>query len=1462
MDASSHDGSKIEAVFMVIVFLFIMISTPFGAIGQDKKLEGGGESSIHQKSLEPSQSHFDRQKSQQSSPNFNPITSGVDLNSISGDYTIYEHDQMWNRNPNPNTNWDFRLFGQGEPAGNINGDNMDDFIVTGSQKTAVFFGGNTSIEPDQIIDRKLKPVGDLNGDGYADAVAVDTMDNHYIYEGSSTGYNQVSSTLNDLDPTNFNILGFIDFNQDGREDIFAYSETTGEIKLTLGSNNFGDILVDDSYGTVLSSLPKKVIAKNIDQDPWVEIVEFSGGNGDGQIKVFEYYNLEEIFLQATSFGFNPSFEDARQTDLHLIDVNANEHDDIYISLGRDSPKYVMEYDTTDSAYLTPTEILDGELVPAGDLNNDGRHDFIMGDPNDNYSPHIAYGSSDLSTSLSLDVELGGNNSSNWSWEMGYNPYSSFGDLNGDDIDDAILAHNAISENGISYGRRILFGSEEETDNSEFQLYPRAYFFNVIYEVEELGDVNGDGVDDFGMAFYDQGKVEIYYGGSSISESPDQSFSSGYYLEGMTKGDFTGDGTTDIAIISQGNTGYQIEFFEGGSSFNRLKSIPLSDFQDAEVNHALGINNIGDVNGDGSSDILIGSGLASDTTGGDSYLNQAYLFLGGSSISSIPENVLNMDPSGDFFSTNIGAAASATSLGDLNGDGLNDFAVGSPLKGSSEVTGEVYVYLSNGNTPSNENEPIRLTPSMSSWFGLDLVAGDVNGDGLKDLAISATTTDTVARIYYGGQNFGDGPDQSLALPNFVSEGSETNIMLASLEAVPDFDNDGKDELIIGSSNTQNHAALYTNIDTDNPTSSLIKGANSDASLGGTHFFNKHGTMATGDFTNNGELDLVISQFNDNSDGISTSRIYRYALTLPLTITSVEDIPNDQGGEVRVNVGGYLMNQTSGYDSLAVQRMTANDVWKTLITDSGANSYDVPVPRTQPTNNNEVDYSYTFRVLAYKDTVIAGSQQVTGRAFDNISPPQVQGVSLIEQEGTKELSWQVPDIGDLENYLIYHLDSDGQLPDTPIDSTGNTSFTLPGNYEGVQKFVIAARDTNNNVGEVSAPVDAIYPKTVEYATEGGWDLIGLPVEANPDSMQSLLEDLMIYEYDGGYNQVTQLEKGKGYWAKFSDPEVEKRSLEGLPFTEFTVDLKKGWNLVSGVGGKLPVESIQGPDEILLTETLFAFNETYVDSDTLRPGYGYWIRASSAGTVTFTHPGFSQSQTGTEKKTKNALTRKREEVTKEFNKIKITNGTHSRVLFFGEELPDEVNKLQYSLPPLPPGDAFDARFEEGTRLVEHKEANIQLQKIGNESITLRLDGPKISSQEKFIIKEYVDGKLHEKYKISPSKEFHLKNKKTDSIYLSPEGFASMNQDIPKKFNLEQNYPNPFNPSTQIEYAITEQAEVTLQVFNILGKKVRTLVHEEQSAGNYKVTFNGSDLASGVYLYRLRAGDKVDTKKFILVK
>jgi hypothetical protein len=122
----------------------------------------------------------------------------------------------------------------------------------------------------------------------------------------------------------------------------------------------------------------------------------------------------------------------------------------------------------------------------------------------------------------------------------------------------------------------------------------------------------------------------------------------------------------------------------------------------------------------------------------------------------------------------------------------------------------------------------------------------------------------------------------------------------------------------------------------------------------------------------------------------------------------------------------------------------------------------------------------------------------------------------------------------------------------------------------------------------------------------------------------------------------------------------------------------------------------------------------------------------------------------------------------------------------------------------------------------------------------------------------------------------KTTNGGFTFTTGIESKNNTIPKSYALYQNYPNPFNPVTKIKFDITSgfpstegrpvgargNDRVVLKVYDILGKEISTLVNEKLQPGSYEVEFDGSNLPSGVYFYKLSAGNYVGTKRMILIK
>lgn len=1453
---------------------------------------------------------------------------GVNYSSVGQRYVTFDPDQSWNRNPNPNPKYNFRMYGQGQPAGDINGDGIDDYIVTGiardertamledkTGKTAVYYGDSTlspSTTPDQLIYDRLIPVGDINGDGYADAVREvpsyqysSSSDNYaYIYKGTANGYQKTSKYLTSGFNQGNEQFGFIDLNHDGYDDVICYYSNYSSSAYIYWGAPLSDITSTPLYFS-LTSDPKRIEVADIDQDSLLEIVEYSSYIG-GQIKIFQedtVRNSTPVQQSSTTFTSLP-ISSSHLPEFNLIDSDGDGYLDFYAYDNTVTPvsnsQYLARYDTTQTySNIYPVNItLSGtplRLYPIGDINDNGITDFV-GNDSDSTSTKANLYIDALSGGNSLQWgSLAGHSSTDWYWDVEYNPYGSFGDLNGDGVDDALISHQEQNSGNRSMGRRILVGSTSNSYNSVFQLYDYNNYYSIVEETKNVGDVNGDGIDDFAVNYYDQNKTEVFFGDSTLSQTPSLVLNLGFSPMGITSGDFNGDGISDIAVsgfVNNYNGDSQLNIYYGGANMdaNADFSLKASDFESVTYPDFYNIKNIGDVNADSTDDFFVGSSYASDSTStGPKYLNQGYIFYGSSSISSSPDVTIQLSSDTSY----VWAGESSAALGDVNGDGIDDFAVGNAgVRHADGTSGNVEVFYGGSGKSFNSPDKV-LTPERTAYgFGYRIAAGDFNGDGANDIAVDVNNTGysemgnppTLIYVYNGGPNFDINADHFLNIPTDVVGGtsgyqSEVQFAYSDMEVIPDFTNNGMDELLFTTApwGGYTNAAIFAFINKESYPSAYLKAPNQDASLGGRL------NVAIGDFNADGEIDAILPQLLDDNDANFSSRFYRYDLTTPLTLTSVEDVPDDQGGWVRVHAGGFLMdamNQNAyGLDSWGVWRMTPDSTWTNVATvqpfSDGAHYVDVHVPKTQPTNVDTVDFSYTFKIVAFSNSkVVAATDPLSGKAYDNVAPGQVQGLAVQGQSSPKlklktvsrTLSWNTVDANDVSEYDIYPLNADGTIADTTVGSSTSTSFILPDAFEGVQNFVVKARDEHNNYGKASSPASAIYPKPIQYREKKGWNLVSFPMDASDfDVLTQMVKDSTsapVYEYDGSYQQVTQLQAGKGYWMKLARD--DNFDITRLPATKLTLNLKKGWNLVSGVGGDMPLSAISDPDGILIKGTAYEFDQAYTSSDTLRPGMGYWIRTSQAGTVTLTHPKLvtTKAKAKLKEKTSDTFAEKAKKVENTFDNVTISDGSHSTKLYFGNTLPQGISKLSYSLPPLPPGKAFDARFKGDSRLVEDAEMYIKLGNPTKDPLTLKVQVQSLAKYSKFTVKEFSNGQLLSQYTVDANKETELKHNDTDAIYVAPAGGPMAKSETPTEFKLQQNYPNPFNPTTQIKYSVAKTAPVKLEVFNILGKRVATLVNKQQKPGRYEVTFDGSHLASGMYLYRLKAGNHVMTKKLILAK
>jgi len=404
----------------------------------------------------------------------------------------------------------------------------------------------------------------------------------------------------------------------------------------------------------------------------------------------------------------------------------------------------------------------------------------------------------------------------------------------------------------------------------------------------------------------------------------------------------------------------------------------------------------------------------------------------------------------------------------------------------------------------------------------------------------------------------------------------------------------------------------------------------------------------------------------------------------------------------------------------------------------------------------------------------------------------------------------------------------------------TFYLKDRIDGSYVFVNMKNQSSYNLTE-----PAITSLNISYrgscsmvSVNNEWNMLSVPVLAEDMALSNLFSTATspAYGYDNGYVMEDTLAAGVGYWLKFGGDEVIQ--ICGALMGD-TVQVKAGWNMIGTFEEDIPVSQITTTPPGIIATYFFGFNDGYNIADTLKSGKGYWVRVTEDGVLNLNSGSLAKG--GEEEQIA--------KVDQEWGKIKITDSEGKSITLYASE--EEMELSLYELPPSPPTGIFDARYSSG-KLVESLTSEKTIQ-ISSEKypITIRAEGISIR------IRDRIDGKILDE-ELNSGEEIRITNNKITSIEVTGRITGGM----PITYKLYQNYPNPFNPSTTIKFAVPEESNVNLSIYNVLGELVSTLVNEEMKPGYYEYEFNASNLASGIYLYRIKAGSFVETKKMTLMK
>jgi M6 family metalloprotease-like protein len=377
-------------------------------------------------------------------------------------------------------------------------------------------------------------------------------------------------------------------------------------------------------------------------------------------------------------------------------------------------------------------------------------------------------------------------------------------------------------------------------------------------------------------------------------------------------------------------------------------------------------------------------------------------------------------------------------------------------------------------------------------------------------------------------------------------------------------------------------------------------------------------------------------------------------------------------------------------------------------------------------------------------------------------------------------------------------------------------------------------------------------------GGWQSVSIGAILSDYSATSVFPTAIgqVYAYVPGQGYVvkTILENGPGYWAKFGSAQSLAHS--GLILDSISIRVSRGWNLIGSISDKVPKLSICTEPPGIIT-SMYYYDGGYhylTNSDSLKPGRGYWLNSTSNGNVLLLRNFQCPENEGMD--------------LAGFDKFKITDseGRTQDLYVANVDIDTALVEFDRSLPPPIPEIDFDARFNYGEFIkavsVDSGEVDLEIDVQTNAyPITLSWEINPANGIEYSFISDSGIGKIssinltNSKLTIGESSQGKIKlfgKVSNSSIY-----------NIPEKFELLQNYPNPFNPSTVIEFSLPEDvSNVKLSIYNALGEKVAELVNSSLTAGKYQYQWNASNVATGMYIYELRTDKFVSVKKMMLIR
>ncbi len=861
-----------------------------------------------------------------------------------------------------------------ENIGDVNGDGLDDLIQVRNFvkderrdnkeiftfKTFLTYGGDDfSLDYDELFYNKLYPLGDLNGDGFDDAIGIEVNEeseqNIYLYKGSSSGLIQISSinteAIGDLliDKSTSIILNktlynaFEDFNDDSYDDVYGFHPSFRErvyFEIT-GAASFEEVQIKeielaDSVYIEEGSLNRFVI------NGATYLTLNAGNRSSSRKNVHIYKLLPEGSLQLVQkFNF-PSEFSQYSIESFIGDYNGDGLLDLLTS-SYDGIRFASGLSSTFASF--------GELKMVSTEGNTLSHIFQVGDINEDNKDELLI-LKDYSASI---INFEGSNTDTISNFLpsefipnGYFQRFTTSIIPNTSFQDGFKTF-VISVNSNDYIDPIT--EDEKFGNALFKTSDNASTFetNIILqnhidyirkernEVFHLGDIENDNIDNFAVRELTNNDEQlVIYNGLDLASAKSIPIDPSLNVRFVQSGFFNNTSQKTLAILADSVRDGQTIFTSKSvllyydindlnEPFHSILSEDISPTNRMEI-----FANLGDINNDGFDDVGWATTLSNEP-------EHVFLFLGKEKLSDNPDLDINLneDFNNPLFGTTFWGATVLQGLGDMNSDGIDDFVIGDAQRlhsleilEQSELTGGnfsgvVYVlfgkedFLSEFSGPDLELWPDTTDLSNEQVFfgGLNNVAsGDFDGDGVQDIVTkSFRHADSefdegvgALTYFFGKEGLSSQPDTTVRIRNeyIAPERSSSENIYSKfsgrslLKAVPGKNGEGADRLLFVPGSSLANAVLYE-IEKE-PTEVAVArfsapAENTSLNPAG-NFINKQYFPLVGDYTGNGQFNFLGYQPN--------SRIYR---DTPIYMFGIDNILNSNEEGVEGNPNIYKLEQ---------------------------------------------------------------------------------------------------------------------------------------------------------------------------------------------------------------------------------------------------------------------------------------------------------------------------------------------------------------------------------------------------------------------------------------------------------------------------------------------------------------------------------------------------------------------------